>query len=223
MRPRGHARLSKAALKWGLDAHTDLMHRSAQTPAGAVELQRELTKATQLELLPTVVFDYTTPDEMAQHLVSLLPAVISTPRVPATKATAVKTPRSEPALAPPPPPPPQQQQQQQQQQQVGRGQSWKQQQEPERRNFVMSKVSPHPTGFFLVHAKQSLGGLQIALIMPTSRLVQFTVCNQKTAMQVLEGIFSIVGASVGLQASLMSAGMDSLGAVELHRELCRWV
>ena len=48
-------------------------------------------------------------------------------------------------------------------------------------------------------------------------------CNQEVAMQVLEGIVSIVGASTGLQAPLMSAGMDSLGAVELHRELCRWV
>lgn len=39
----------------------------------------------------------------------------------------------------------------------------------------------------------------------------------------LGAIVSIVGAGTGLQELLMSAGMDSLGAVELHRELCRHV
>ena len=45
--------------------------------------------------------------------------------------------------------------------------------------------------------------------------------HQPGAVQVLGGIVSILGPGIGLQAPLMSAGLDSLGAVELHRELCK--
>ena len=45
--------------------------------------------------------------------------------------------------------------------------------------------------------------------------------SQQCGMQVLGGIAGIAGAGVGPDAPLMSSGLDSLGAVELHRELCR--
>ena len=79
-----------------------------------------------------MVFDYTTPAEMAQHLVSLMPALGPALPVPANKAVKVKL-QTEPAPIT---------MQQQQQQQAPSSNSWKQWQEPQRHAYVTSKVGP---------------------------------------------------------------------------------
>ena len=43
--------------------------------------------------------------------------------------------------------------------------------------------------------------------------------SSATALQVMVAIKTVMGADVSPEASLMSAGLDSLGAVELRREL----
>ena len=79
------------------------------------------------------MFDYSTPADMAQHLVSLMPALGPALPVPADKAVKVKL-QTEPG--------PITVQQQQQQQQAPSIYSWKQWQEPQRHEYVTSKVGP---------------------------------------------------------------------------------
>ena len=170
---------------------------------GAVEIRRELCNHTSLDLPTTFVFDYPTADEMAAFILQELP--ISAAAAPVQPAAAV--------------PPAQISNSSTHSQPVARQPAWRAMQAAERPAFVYQLVRAARQGLGDVASSQS-ASVRAATWTVLSLSQRST--TQMCLVQVTHSIKTILGSDVGSDAPLMSSGLDSLGAMELHRSLARY-
>ncbi|BDA51457.1 probable inactive phenolphthiocerol synthesis polyketide s at N-terminal half [Coccomyxa sp. Obi] len=134
---------------------------------GAVELRKELSRLTTLDLPATLVFDYPSTDELTAALAVMLP---------------------EPVL-------------------------------PEQAGLPAAKSGRKAKGAESAAESAASSAKSAAAERPQHIKAWRPPQRDDITAQVLAAVKTVMGADVSVEASLMSAGLDSLGAVELRKEL----
>ena len=193
------------AAAWGMPAKCSLL-----CAAGAAEVRREVSALSGLDLPATLIFDYPSVAAMAGFVVSKLPPAAGAP------VSAVAAP-------------------------VAAGAGRARGQRSLRRQRAHNKAAtgvPAAAGLSaeakmqLVAEKVRLCLLKCFHLMGCAPVLARWAClptpldtlqSQCFALQVQQCVAKVLGgAEVAASTPLMTAGLDSLGAVELRKELGRW-
>ena len=175
---------------------------------GAVELRKDLSILTSLDLPATLIFDYPSIAEMTSALNAMLPTATPAPTAAAKPASKAPAPRVEDAKRTP-----------NLRMAAASGKAmasyWLSQV-----NFCSSLSSCLSCEFHHMKILSRFCCL-IGLIAGNAHwsATIYDRIGNWAYMQVLGAIQTITGADVRAEAPLMSAGLDSLGAVELRKEL----
>ena len=175
---------------------------SALYEQGAVELRKELSILTSLDLPATLIFDYPSVAEMTDALTAMLPAASAVPAAAQPKQAAPPGMHSARRAA--------------KQAAAGAAKSLASHWLLQVRDPSGSPLKPIAELHHLMLSWKS----HLCRVAATCLYI-LRPCTSKRGevMQVLGAVKTIMGADVNAEAPLMTAGLDSLGAVELRKEL----